>query len=105
MTYDEHIDCDNQLCEAEDRIIALEVDNKRLEKIINYAGGSPPPAANLRFTDMLLPLETQNERLKEVVEDCKETISYVRQYVANCGLSAEDDCDRSLAMIAALKEK
>ncbi len=74
MTYDEHIDCDNQLCEAEDRIIAFEVDNKRLEKIINYAGGSPPPAANLRFTDMLLPLEAENKQLLERANRAEATL-------------------------------
>ena len=34
MTYDEHEDCDNQLCEAEDKIIALQADNKRLKEEI-----------------------------------------------------------------------
>ena len=34
-----------------------------LERIINMAGGSPPPA-NLRFTDILLPIQSKIETLE-----------------------------------------
>lgn len=51
------------------------------------------------YVDLTELLQAENKKLKEVLEDCKETISYVKQYVSDIGLSAEDDCNRSLKLI------
>ena len=37
--------------------------------------------------------------LEGALENCKETIAYVKTYVENSGLSAADDCDESLEII------
>ena len=40
-------------------------------------------------------LQAQLDQYQKVLEHCKDTILYVKQYVSGGGLSAEDDCDDS----------
>ena len=65
---------------------ALEEENDKLKRIINTAGGSPPPA-NLQFTDMLLPLQAENEHLKKYAwhkKDCM-LFSIAKHPKCSCG--------------------
>jgi len=41
----------------------------------------------------------ENIIYRKALETAKETIEYVKQYVENRGLSAEDDCDEALEEI------
>ncbi len=43
--------------------------------------------------------QEKNKRLRGALENCRETIQYVKQYVEKRGLSAEDDCNESLEKI------
>jgi len=65
----------------------LRAENEKLKRIINMAGGSPPPGI-LQFTDILLPLEAENERLKEHLEIMQRnlragavSLSWISQYI------------------------
>ena len=51
------------------------------------------------YNKVIADLKVENAQLKEVLQNCKETILYVKQYMANKGLSAEDDCNDSLDLI------
>ena len=49
--------------------------------------------------DQIASLQAENDKLEAVLINCRETILYVRNYVSNSGLSAEDDCNDSLDKI------
>ena len=39
------------------------------------------------------------EEMLKALKEAKETIEYVKQYVTNSGLSAEDDCNEAIKTI------